>query len=170
MTDPSTTPAWQQPYRPYQAPPPEPPRKSHKLRNSIIFGGGGLVVLLLVIAAIGNSNRPGTVPAEPAVPMAITTTAAAPAAAPASPAVPQGGFAGDGTFTVPKEVAPGVYKSDGANPAEPVVNCYWARLRDTSGSLDDVLANGNGTGPITITIRKTDKAIQVQGCLPFRKS
>jgi hypothetical protein len=173
MNDPSTTPGYQ-PYQPYQAPPPPPPKTSHKLRNSMIFAGSAVVLLLIVAGVLGSGQRTGTPPAEPAAPMAITTTTAvvapATAAAPVAPAKPAGDIPGDGTFSVPGEVAPGVYKTDGADTSQPIQNCYWARLSGTSGSFEEILANGNAKGPITLTIRKTDKAVQVQGCLPWRKT
>lgn len=152
-------------YSPTPATPrPVPPRKRHLVRNFFIFASAALLLVIVVaIATQPGDTRPA--PGGQKVP-------AIPAAQPPSqtPTVPPGGIAGEGTFTVPTEVAPGVYKTDGPDPNTPVPNCYWARLSGTSGELADVVANGNATGPVTVTIRKTDRAFQSQGCLPWRKT
>jgi hypothetical protein len=64
---------------------------------------------------------------------------------------------GDGTFLVGEDIRPGTYRTAGGS-------CYWARLKGTSGELDDVIANGNVTGPTTVTIAPSDDAFQTSGC------
>jgi hypothetical protein len=66
---------------------------------------------------------------------------------------------------VPQEVRPGTYRTAGDADG----NCYWARLKNLSGGLDAVLANGNVTGPTTVTIRKADKGFETTGCEDWRK-
>lgn len=95
-----------------------------------------------------------------------TETAAGPAAAkPTRTRKPRPTIPGDGTFRVPQKVKPGTYRTAGADG----FNCYWARLRNLSGELEGVLANGNVTGPTTVTVRRTDKGFETKGCHTWRK-
>lgn len=70
----------------------------------------------------------------------------------------QGTIPGDGTFIVGEDIQPGTYESEGSD------FCYWERLSGTSGTLDDIITNGNPTGPTTITISPSDAAFGTQGC------
>lgn len=63
----------------------------------------------------------------------------------------------DGIYLVGENIAPGTYRNGNED------GCYWARLRDTKGDLDSIIANGVGPNQV-ITIAKTDRAIQVRGC------
>jgi hypothetical protein len=62
----------------------------------------------------------------------------------------------DGVHLVGEDIQPGIYKSDG-NVS------YWARLKDTSGGLDSIIANGDPSGVVYVEIKKSDKAFQTQG-------
>ncbi|MFF3208425.1 hypothetical protein [Streptomyces sp. NPDC002962] len=74
---------------------------------------------------------------------------------------------GDGTFLVGREARPGTYRS--AGPSEALADCYWARLKGTTGDLSEVIANGSGKGPATITVLATDKAFQTSGCQTWKR-
>jgi hypothetical protein len=63
----------------------------------------------------------------------------------------------DGIYLVGVDIKPGTYRS-GPNP-----DCYWARLSDTNGDLDSILANNNG-GNQVVTIKRTDKAFETARC------
>jgi hypothetical protein len=65
---------------------------------------------------------------------------------------------GDGTYRVPQDVKPGTYRSLGGD------GCYWARLKNFSGSLDSILANENAVGPAVVTIKPTDRGFETNGC------
>ena len=77
-------------------------------------------------------------------------------------------FQGDGVYLVGSDIQPGTYRS---RPAADSVTgyCYWARLSNTSGDLDGIIANANPSGPFVVTISRSDKAFEVNGCEPFRK-
>lgn len=64
-------------------------------------------------------------------------------------AIPEGGS------IVGSTVQPGTYSSTGDT-------CYWARLKGFSGTLDDIIANGNG--PSIVTIAPTDVGFQSNRC------
>ncbi|MFB6836946.1 hypothetical protein [Streptomyces sp. NPDC056361] len=67
-----------------------------------------------------------------------------------------------------QEVRPGTYRS--AGPADPTLpNCYRARLKGTSGDIDEIIANGSGKGQATVTIRGTDEAFQTSGCQTWKR-
>jgi hypothetical protein len=70
----------------------------------------------------------------------------------------------DGQYAVPAEVKPGTYRAP--NPGG---DCYWARLKGFSGDLDDVLANGNPTGPARVAIAATDKGFESARCGGWKK-
>lgn len=66
--------------------------------------------------------------------------------APAAAAGPVGSFTA-GTFEVGVDIAAGKYKTSGGD------TCYWARLAENDGSSGDILDNGLGAGPQTVTVR-----------------
>lgn len=107
-----------------------------------------------------------TVPAggkpEPAAP---TTAAKPPPPAPAAPA----GITQDGTLVVGVDIKPGTYRA--TVPADSF-GCYWARLRGTSGSLNDIIANGVGNAgeKMIVTVMPSDKALKVAGCGPWTRA
>ena len=67
----------------------------------------------------------------------------------------------DGTFVVGTDIKPGTYKTPGGQ------QCYFARL----SSLDttDIIDNDNFTGPITIQVKATDKALKTDGGCAWSK-
>lgn len=75
----------------------------------------------------------------------------------------------DGTFLVGEEIVPGRYRTAGPT-ARALPNCYWARLRGTSGEFADVIANGNVKGPTTVTIAASDVAFKSNGCAGWTKT
>lgn len=42
-------------------------------------------------------------------------------------------------------------------------------MKGTSGEFDDILANGNPSGPTTVTIKSSDKAFETQNCGDWQK-
>jgi hypothetical protein len=73
------------------------------------------------------------------------------------PAAPQTSFA-DGTYVVGAHVAAGTYRAGGT----PGGNCYWARLRDFSGSVSSIVANG--LDPTIVTVSPSDTGFTTFGC------
>lgn len=76
----------------------------------------------------------------------------------------------EGTYVVgtgPGQVAPGTYATTGAKVGAVVPNCYWERLRNTSGDFTALIANDNVKGPTTLTIAATDGAFKTSGCQPW---
>lgn len=65
---------------------------------------------------------------------------------------------GDGTYRVPRDVSPGTYR------AKDTDGCYWARLKNFSGSLNAILANENASGPTLVTIKRTDRGFETTRC------
>jgi hypothetical protein len=78
---------------------------------------------------------------------------------PVAPVVPVVAGIGDGTFRVGSDIAPGTYRA-----ANPDGFCYWARLSGTGGTLREIIANDNTTGPAVVTIAATDAAFESTGC------
>ncbi len=65
----------------------------------------------------------------------------------------------DGTYQVGSDMQPGTYRT-----REGSSGCYYARLGGFSGEFDDILANGNATGPAIVTIQPTDVGFESNGC------
>jgi hypothetical protein len=87
---------------------------------------------------------------------------------PAAAASAVAGALTEGTYTVPREMAPGRYAA--SVPADSL-NCYWARLKDTNGTLESIAANGNVKpgGRITVTIKASDRAFETTGCGTWKR-
>ena len=71
-------------------------------------------------------------------------------------------FDGDGIYLIPSDVKPGTYKAGPSTSG----NCYYARLTGPGGEIID---NGNTSGPVVVTVRPSDGALEVSGCQTFRK-
>jgi hypothetical protein len=132
-----------------------------------------VVAVIVVIGAIGGSigpsdeaasSSPTSEPAEEPSPTQSTVLtpepteeAEEPAAEPKEPTIE------DGTWVVPDEVKPGIYRA-----TTPGSNCYWERVKNFTGGLNSIIANGNAVGgPIVIEIAKSDKGFTSEGCAPW---
>jgi hypothetical protein len=71
---------------------------------------------------------------------------------------------GDGTYQVGTDLQPGTYRT-----REGSANCYWERLKDFSGGVNSILANGNTSAPAIVTIEPTDAGFNSQGCGTWTK-
>jgi hypothetical protein len=91
------------------------------------------------------------------------STATGGATQPGTAVLAPGQIAGDGIFGVGTELQPGTYRTAGPSPAA-FDNCYWERSRDNSGEQRAVIAEGLVSGPVTVTIKRTDGAFKSSGC------
>lgn len=167
-------------------PPKTPGDQAPWWKSRIIIGGAALVLGVTIGAAGGGSGTDSaasasstptvtvSVPAEAAgpAPAEVTVTAPAPPAktvqvpgpvktVTAPPPGPAVAIPEDGTWLVGTDIKPGTYRSSDGD-------CYWARLKDTSGDFDAIIANGNG-GNQVVTVKKTDKAFESARCAPWTK-
>jgi hypothetical protein len=71
---------------------------------------------------------------------------------------------GDGTYQVGADIPPGTYRTRAGSP-----NCYWERLRNFSGGMNGVLANGGTSAPGIVTIEPTDVGFHSEGCETWTK-
>ncbi|MEV0523066.1 hypothetical protein AB0I66_06535 [Streptomyces sp. NPDC050439] len=138
---------------------------------------GFVIGAVIVAAATGGSDSGDS--AEPSATITATETVAGSGKPDSSPKPSDSasaseehgdgdGIPGDGTFVVGTEAKPGTYRT--AGPADDVIdNCYWARLKSTSGDVGDIIANGNTKGPATVTISPGDKAFQTTGCTDWKR-
>jgi hypothetical protein len=67
-----------------------------------------------------------------------------------------GNTIGAGTYAVGVDMEPGVYRTTG-NVS------YWERLSGFSGEFEEIIANGNPSGPFVIEIMESDKGFKTQG-------
>ena len=118
---------------------------------------GSAILFITIGAGCTAAVQPHTTPASP--PAAV---AAAPAQAQTS--APQVKYVTgwvDGTYMVgtgANQIPPGTYETHGQ-----VDHCYWARLRDTTGSFSAIIANDNVQGHGILTILPSDKAVEFSG-------
>lgn len=69
---------------------------------------------------------------------------------------------GDGTHRVGKDISAGTYRAPKVSGG--FAGCYWARLKNFSGSLNGILANGNESAPALVTIKPSDRGFETSGC------
>jgi len=141
-------------------------RKVHPL--SVIFFALGVVgcIVGVIIAVVGSSGSSlkTDIPTVPAAGLAAPSSGV-----PTTVAGPKADIGGDGVFLVPTEVKPGTYRAVVPKPAtgaEGLPSCYWARLKDTNGDVNSIIANDTATAgqTLTVTVKSTDKAFQTTGC------
>jgi hypothetical protein len=63
-----------------------------------------------------------------------------------------------GTHLVGTDIQPGIYRGDAGDNI--FNSCYWARLKDLSGSFDALVANDNSVGQFYVEVRESDKALE----------
>jgi hypothetical protein len=120
-----------------------------------------IVANLAIVAIIVNRGDPASrATAHPRM-----QTLPAPAAPPALPPSLAATF-GEGKFVIGTDIAPGTYRTTGPSGH---LDCYWERLRDTSGGTDSIIANNLGRGPATVTIDNSDGAFQTRWCNTWTK-
>lgn len=60
---------------------------------------------------------------------------------------------------VGSDVQPGTYRTRSTSSM-----CYWERISGFGGSLDEIVANGTGSGYFTVTIGTDDVGFSSSGC------
>lgn len=146
--------------------PRRPPSTARKVIRAVV-GLAALAGLMVGCLAIVATSPP--LPPTPAISPATTWDTPREAARPAvDTQAADGSLAGDGTYIVGVDVAPGTYRSKGADDVNGV--CYWARLDSTLGDTDSIIANDGGKGAQVVTVKKTDKAFTSRGCAEWTKA
>jgi hypothetical protein len=127
-------------------------------KTGVTIGVATFVVGVAVGLLVSNgTTSPAAIEAPP------TVTVSVPATNEPAPLTGQAAaMAQDGIWLVGKDIQPGIYRSSAD------ASCYWARLSNTSGDFNAILANGNGANQV-VTISKTDKAFQSVHCAPWTK-
>ncbi|WP_377641848.1 hypothetical protein [Oryzobacter terrae] len=107
------------------------------------------------------SGSPSGTPSPSVSAVTGVTAAASPSATPApTPAAEPGPrtatLAGDGTYDVGSDMKPGLYRSQGSGT--------WARLKDASGAVESIIANGDVRGWVEyVQVMRTDGYFATQG-------
>jgi hypothetical protein len=65
----------------------------------------------------------------------------------------------DGTLVVGVDIQPGTYRLRSGSSG-----CYWARLSGFGGTIGEIIANDNVSGPAVVTIAPTDKGFTSRRC------
>jgi hypothetical protein len=127
--------------------------------GALVLSLVAVVANLLIIAIIVTRSEPATT--LPVHAHAVPVARPAPAPAPMLPS-----SFGEGRFVVGTDIAPGTYGTTGKAGH---YDCYWERLKDTSGTSESIIANNLAPGPATVTIDKTDGAFQTRWCRPWTR-
>jgi hypothetical protein len=115
---------------------------------------------------VAQSPAPGTqVSATTTTGIRLYTSAPSPDFTPASPAAPAAPVdsVSAGTYEVGDQIQPGTYSTGGGS------FCYWARLKAADGELDSIIANSIVQGPGTMTIKSSDKYVELSGDCTWTK-
>jgi small nuclear ribonucleoprotein (snRNP)-like protein len=70
---------------------------------------------------------------------------------------------GDGTHRIGKDIPAGTYRAPKVSGGL-FGGCYWARLRNFSGGLNAIIANGNESAPALVTIKPSDRGFETARC------
>ena len=130
----------------------------------------GVIGALILGVVIGSAGRGGGITSLTATTTTVTASAPARAAPtlmgppvpPAAASGPKTEF-GDGKFKVGADIAAGSYKSTGPRAGSVLPSCYWARMKDDSGSVGSIIGHDISQGPTRLTV-KTGEYLQVAGC------
>ncbi|WP_328494543.1 hypothetical protein OHS59_18680 [Streptomyces sp. NBC_00414] len=71
-----------------------------------------------------------------------------------------------GMHRVGADIAPGTYRSTGNTDDL----CYWERTKDSSHSMDSIIANNNVSGSAVVTIAAGDAYFKTSGCKDWKKT
>jgi hypothetical protein len=74
------------------------------------------------------------------------------------------GATGDGQYLVGSEIQPGTWHTPGG------ADCYYERDNSLGGEVGAIIANDNITGPTTIQIDPSDKAVKFNGGCAWSKT
>ncbi|MGH3795996.1 MAG: hypothetical protein ACRDSP_14025 [Pseudonocardiaceae bacterium] len=133
-----------------------------------------LLAAAAVVAVAGCSSPPSKVGIEGRPPPNDTgniiggdvlPAVAPPSTSTATPTGPADHFS-DGTFEVLRDVQAGTYRTAGPR-AGGFPFCFWYRLNGLGGTLQEIIASGESEGPVTLTVRPSDKAVRTEYCDPW---
>ncbi|MFH8464181.1 hypothetical protein [Streptomyces sp. NPDC017991] len=71
-----------------------------------------------------------------------------------------------GMHGVGSDIAPGTYRSTGNTDGL----CYWERTKDSSHSMESIIANNNVSGSAVVTIAAGDAYFKTSGCKDWKKT
>jgi hypothetical protein len=116
-----------------------------------------------VAAAIASQEEP-VVPASTDIPVPTNTPAPTntpvPTRTPAPTRTPDPNLVRVGTHIVGVDIQPGLYRGEaGLGMFD---SCYWARLKDLTGTLDAILANEIAIGQFYVEVKPTDYAFETR--------
>lgn len=108
-----------------------------------------------------NTARPTSTPKSTNTPRPTNT--------PLPPtATPDPNLIRPGTYIVGTDIHPGIYRGQAGYGL--FQSCYWARLKDLSGTLDATIANDNSIGRFYVEIAESDYAFETKCELIFLNS
>jgi hypothetical protein len=137
-----------------------PRQRWRRAATVLVFLIAVVANLVIIGIMVSRSDTAWTVTAHPQ-----TRPQLAPAGAPALPPGLATTF-GEGKFVVGMDIAPGTYRTTGPSGR---LDCYWERLKRTSGATDAIITNNLGRGPATVTIDGNDGAFQTRWCSTWTK-
>ena len=164
-----------------QSSPPHPPgwwaRRGRGQKIGIV--AGAVFAALVVAGALGSPNqevasasptartttkpsvteRPTSTSTPSATPLPTPVPTPSPTPLPTPVPTPVVATFGSGDLAVGVDIQPGTYRT-----RTPASFCYWERTSGFGGSLDEIIANGTGSGYFTVSIAASDAGFSSSGC------
>ena len=69
----------------------------------------------------------------------------------------------DGTYLVGSDIPAGTYRTTGPGGDSLFPMCYWARHRNSDGTLGSIIANHISKGPSVVKVRSSDNNVEFSG-------
>lgn len=164
---------------PYTAPPQPPAPKRRRISRVVLAVVAictlGIIGVVSCTAAMFNGAIGAATNAADPAPVIMPTKSkplgtATPTTRKPVEKAPTNNLPRDGVLLVGPDLKPGTYQA--TCPEDSIVGCYWARLKDTDGELESVLANnvvGVG-GTITLRVKATDYAVEIRGGATWKRA
>jgi hypothetical protein len=112
----------------------------------------------LITAVLAGALLIGTAACGADTPTAASPPTPPAATAPSVASSPSQAVWENGTYKVGEQITAGEYKTDGAT-----TQCYWNRLKDTSGDSSAMIARDIFSGPSRFTAEASDGYIKLGG-------
>ena len=113
------------------------------------------IMILLISCQTMSIAQPTAAPTNTLIPATATSTIEPTN----TPLTPNQNLFKPGTYLVGIEINPGIYRGE-VEGELPKAVCYWARLKDISGSVDSIIAANNVHGQFYIEILDSDYAFK----------
>lgn len=136
------------------------------IRRLALIPAAGAVLAAVLLGGCSATDDSASDPGSEQATTPTPTPTPTPEKASPTPEGPKTSF-GPGKYKVGEDIAAGSYRTAGPED-DSFPNCYWAREKDDSGSLDSIIANANSEGPTRVTVN-AGEFFETSGCQTWHK-